>query len=138
VTKIDLKEAENGDIIQAGHGYIAPGDYHMLVEMKGDTAVICLNTAPKVNRVRPSVNVMMDSCVRVFGARTIGVLLTGMGHDGVAGMRNIKYAGGLTLAEDKSTCVVYGMPRVAIEEGIVDKVLPITHMGLEIMKHVTT
>ena len=59
-----------------------------------------------------------------------------MGQDGVEGMRNIKNAGGITLAEDKSSCVVYGMPRVAIEEGIIDKVLPIAHMELEIMKHI--
>ncbi len=136
LTKIDIKEAEDGDIIQAGHGYIAPGDYHMVVETRNDNAVIRLNTGPKVNRVRPSINVMMDSVVKVFGAKTIGVLLTGMGQDGVAGMRNIRNAGGITLAEDESSCVVYGMPRVAIEEGIIDKVLPISHMGLEIMKHV--
>ncbi len=136
VTKIDIKEAEDGDIIKAGHGYIAPGDYHMVVEMRGDDAVISLNKGPKVNRVRPSITVMMDSVVRIFGARTIGVLLTGMGQDGVAGMRNIKNAGGRTFAEDKSTCVVYGMPRVAIEEGIIDEVLPISHMGLGIMKQI--
>ncbi len=136
LTKIDIKEAEDGDIIKAGHGYIAPGDYHMLVEMKNDDVVIRLNTAPKVNRVRPSITVMMDSVVKIFGARTIGVLLTGMGQDGVEGMRNIKNAGGITLAEDKSTCVVYGMPRAAIEAGIIDKVIPISHMGLEIIKHI--
>ena len=136
LTKIDVKEAEDGDIIKAGHGYIAPGDFHMLVERKNDGAVIRLNSGPKVNRVRPSITVMMDSVVKIFGARTIGVLLTGMGQDDVAGMRNIKNAGGITLAEDKSTCVVYGMPRVAIEEGIVDKVLPISHIGLEIIKHI--
>ncbi len=136
LTKIDIKEAEDGDIIQAGHGYIAPGDYHMVVEARDENAVIRLNKGPKVNRVRPSITVMMDSVVKIFGARTIGVLLTGMGQDGVAGMRNIKNAGGITFAEDKSTCVVYGMPRVAIEQGIIDKVLPISHMGIEIMKHI--
>ena len=136
LTKIDIKEAEDGDIIQPGHGYIAPGDYHMVVEMQDNNAVIRLNKSPKVNRVRPSITVMMDSVVKVFGAKTIGVLLTGMGQDGVAGMRNIKKAGGITLAEDESSCVVYGMPRVAIEEGIIDKVLPISHMGLEIVKRI--
>ena len=136
LTKIDLKEAEDGDIIKAGHGYIAPGDYHMVVEMQSDDVVIRLNEDQKVNRVRPSITVMMDSVVNVFGAKTIGVLLTGMGQDGVAGMRNIKNAGGITLAEDESSCVVYGMPRVAIEAGIIDKVLPISHMGIEIMKNI--
>lgn len=136
LTKINIKEAEHGDIIKAGYGYIAPGDYHMVVEMKNHNPVICLNKDPKVNRVRPSITVLMDSVVKLFGKKTIGVLLTGMGQDGVAGMRNIKNAGGVTLAEDKSTCVVYGMPRVAIEAGIIDKVLPISHMGLEIIKHI--
>ena len=81
---------------------------------------------------------MMNSVAEVFGQQAIGVLLTGMGQDGVEGLRTIRRAGGITLAEDESTCVVYGMPRVAIEEGVVDKVVPLFHMGLEIMKHIKT
>jgi len=138
LTKIEVSEARDGDIIQAGHGYVAPGDFHMVVEMRGEDAVIRLNTEAKVNSVRPSITVMMNSAAQCFGARTIGVLLTGMGQDGVEGLKNIKKANGVTLAEDESTCVVFGMPRVAIEAGVVDKVVPLSHMGLEILKYIKT
>ena len=110
----------------------------MVVEMLGEDVIIRLNTNPKVHSVRPSIDVMMNSVVRYFGSRTIGVLLTGMGQDGVEGMRSIKKENGVTLAEDESSCVVFGMPRVAIEEGVVDKVAPLSHMGLEILKYIKT
>jgi Chemotaxis response regulator containing a CheY-like receiver domain and a methylesterase domain len=106
VTKIEVKEAQEGDIIQPGYAYIAPGDYHMIVVRNNEDAVIRLTQDPKVNSVRPSITVMMRSVAECFGPRTIGVLLTGMGQDGVEGMRSIKRAGGVTFAEDESTCVV--------------------------------
>ncbi|MBU4304582.1 MAG: chemotaxis response regulator protein-glutamate methylesterase [Candidatus Omnitrophica bacterium] len=135
-TKIEIKEAEDGDIIRSGCGYLAPGDYHMVVGAENDDAVIRLVHTEKVNNVRPSVTVTMNSAAEYFGSRNIGVLLTGMGQDGAEGMRKIKQAGGVTLAEDESTCVVYGMPRAAVKEGVVDKIVPLFHMGLEIMKYV--
>lgn len=138
LTKIKIKEAEDGDVVRAGYGYVAPGDFHMVVEMQGEDVVIRLNTEAKVHSVRPSIDVMMNSVVKYFGSRTIGVLLTGMGQDGVEGLRNIKKENGITLAEDESSCVVFGMPRVAIEEGVVDKVAPLSHMGLEILKYIKT
>ncbi len=134
ITKIEVKEAEEGDVINPGFAYIAPGGFHMLVEKSGEQEIIRLHQGPKVNSVRPSITLMMNSAAECFGSKCIGVLLTGMGQDGVEGMRSIKRAGGVTFAEDESTCVVFGMPRVAIQEGVVDKVLPIHHMGLEIMK----
>jgi len=133
-TKIQIHEAQDGEIIQPGHGYIAPGDYHMTVDVHNDKTVLRLNQEPKVNSVRPSITVMMNSAAEHFGSRCIGVLLTGMGQDGVEGMRSIKKVGGKTLAEDESSCVVFGMPRVAIREGVVDKIVPLAHMGLEILK----
>jgi len=134
ITKINVKEAEDGDVVKAGCGYIAPGDYHMVVVMENNEYIIRLNRGPLVHSVRPSITVMMNSVAEHFGSRTIGVLLTGMGQDGVEGMRNIKKAGGITLAEDESTCVVFGMPKIAIQAGVVDKIIPLSHMGLEIMK----
>jgi two-component system, chemotaxis family, protein-glutamate methylesterase/glutaminase len=134
VSKIKVKEAEDGDIVEQGIAYIAPGGFHMLVSMENYVPTIRLNDGPKVHSVRPSVTVMMNSVAECFGSKTLGVLLTGMGQDGVEGMRNIKRVGGITLAEDESTCVVFGMPRVAIQEGVVDRVIPLGHMGIEIMK----
>ncbi|MFH1460340.1 MAG: chemotaxis response regulator protein-glutamate methylesterase [Candidatus Omnitrophota bacterium] len=133
-SEIKVKEAEDGDIIQPGCGYIAPGDYHMRVDVENYQAIIRLNQDPKVNNIRPSVTVLMDSVAKHFKERSIGVLLTGMGQDGVEGMRSIKNAGGITLAQDKDSCVVFGMPRVAIKEGIVDKIVPLSHLGFEIIK----
>ncbi|MBI4846859.1 MAG: chemotaxis response regulator protein-glutamate methylesterase [Candidatus Omnitrophica bacterium] len=135
-TKIEIKEAEHGDVIKPGCGYLAPGNYHMVVGRNKDEAIICLHQGPKVSCVRPSITVTMNSAVEFFGNRVIGVLLTGMGSDGAEGLKNIKKAGGVTLAEDESTCVVYGMPRAAIEANVVDKVVPLFHMGIEIMKYI--
>ncbi|MBU1088213.1 MAG: chemotaxis response regulator protein-glutamate methylesterase [Candidatus Omnitrophica bacterium] len=137
ISKIKVKEAHHGDIIKQGVAYLAPGDFHMIVSMDNNIPTIRLNTDPKVHSVRPSVSVMMNSAAECFGNKTIGVLLTGMGQDGVEGMRNIKRVGGITLAEDESTCVVFGMPRVAIQEGVVDKVIPLGYMGIEIMKQIS-
>ncbi|MFH1062970.1 MAG: chemotaxis response regulator protein-glutamate methylesterase [Candidatus Omnitrophota bacterium] len=137
ISKIKVKEAEDGDIVEQGVAYVAPGDFHMVVLMENYTPTIRLNAGPKVHSVRPSVTVMMNSVAECFGSRTLGVLLTGMGQDGVEGMRNIKRVGGVTLAEDESTCVVFGMPRIAIQEGVVDKVIPLGYMGIEIMKQIS-
>ncbi len=134
ITKIKVKEAEAGDIIQSGCAYFAPGEYHMVVEIRNGNPVISLTQEPPMHSVRPSVTVMMNSVAEVFGERSIGVLLTGMGQDGAEGMKSIKKAGGKTLAEDESTCVVFGMPRVAIKKGAVDKIVPLFHMGIEIIK----
>ncbi|MBU1044687.1 MAG: chemotaxis response regulator protein-glutamate methylesterase [Candidatus Omnitrophica bacterium] len=137
ISQIKVKEAEDGDIVEQGVAYVAPGDFHMAVSMENNIPTIRLNSDPKVHSVRPSVSVMMNSVAECFGNKTLGVLLTGMGQDGVEGMRNIKKVGGFTLAEDESTCVVFGMPRVAIQEGVVDKVIPLGYMGIEIMKHIS-
>jgi two-component system, chemotaxis family, protein-glutamate methylesterase/glutaminase len=137
ISKVKVKEAQDGDIIEQGKAYIAPGDFHMIVVMENDVPTIRLNNNPKVHSVRPSITVMMNSVAECFGKITVGVLLTGMGQDGVEGMRSIKRVGGFTLAEDESSCVVFGMPRVAIQEGVVDKVVPIGHMGMEIMKKIS-
>ncbi|MCP4649010.1 MAG: chemotaxis response regulator protein-glutamate methylesterase [PVC group bacterium] len=135
--KIEIKEAEEGDIVQDGWGYVAPGGYHMVVVREGPDAVIHLNQGPPVNNVRPSITVMMNSVAKEFQSQAVGVLLTGMGQDGVEGLRQIKQVGGQTLAEHESTCIVFGMPKIAIKEGVVDKVVPLYHMGIEVMKQIT-
>lgn len=135
---LNVKEAEAGDIIELGKVLIAPGGYHMTVKReisgRGATGVISLNRDPPVYGLRPTVDAMMISAAEVYGDRTIGVILTGMGNDGTKGMKSIKDKGGRTIAQDKDTCIVYGMPKSAVKAGFVDKVLPLGRIAAEIMK----
>lgn len=133
-SQIHVKEAQEGDKIQAGNAYIAPGDFHLVVarEEKGD--IIRLKKDPSELGTRPTINVTMRSVAPIYGKRNIGVVLTGMGTDGTEGLRMIRNFGGTTLAEHESTCIVYGMPRSAIEEGVVDKVVPLPLMVGEIIR----
>jgi two-component system, chemotaxis family, protein-glutamate methylesterase/glutaminase len=117
-----IKEAGMGDKLAVGQALIAPGGFHMVVNRRGE---ITLNSDPPVNNVRPAVDVMMRSVVEAFGKRVLGVILTGMGRDGTEGARLIKQAGGQVIAEAESTCAVYGMPRSAVEAGVVDQVAPL-------------
>lgn len=133
-SQIRVKEAGEGDKIQAGNAYIAPGDFHMVVsrEEKGD--IIRLKKDSPELGTRPAINVTMRSVAPIYGKRNIGVVLTGMGTDGTEGLRVIRNFGGTTLAEHESTCIVYGMPRSAVEEGVVDKVVPLPLMVGEIIR----
>ncbi len=130
---IMVREARDGDIVRPGIVLIAPGDYHMTVrreEMNGKTKeVIALNKGEKVQGVRPSVDVLLNSVAQIYGANSVGVILTGMGSDGTDGIRRLKSAGGRVIAEDESTCVVYGMPRSIIEQHLADYVLPINKIA---------
>lgn len=128
--KINVKEAEEGDVIQEGLALIAPGGFHMLVTKNGK---IKLSTSPPVNYVRPSADVMMKSVAKTYASKTIGVILTGMGTDGAKGIEAIKRKGGVTIAQDKKTCVVFGMPDAAIKTGCVDFVTPLEYIPKEIM-----
>ncbi len=130
-SNIRVVEAQDGDCLIPGTAIMAPGGYHMLIEKGG---IVRLSHGPTVNSVRPSVDVMMSSGVAVYGANTIGVLLTGMGRDGADGMAVIKKKGGHTIAEHESTCVVYGMPKSVIDEGNADVVAPLERIPQEIMR----
>lgn len=116
---IQVKEAAPGDRLEAGLALIAPADYHLLLK---SNAGITLNRGPEINGHRPSIDVTMQSVAQVCGSRTVGVVLTGMGSDGVLGLVEIRAKGGQTLAQDAATCVIDGMPRRAIERGVVDRV----------------
>lgn len=121
VDGITVKEAENGDIVRPGHIFIAPGgDRHMEVMKKGDHYVIVLKNEEKVNGHRPSVEVLFNSVAKAAGENAVGIILTGMGGDGAKGLLNMRNAGARTIGQDESTCVVYGMPRVAYEMGAVE------------------
>jgi two-component system chemotaxis response regulator CheB len=137
---IEVKEAEAGDRIEQGKAFVAPGGYHMIVKKKisgkKTAGIIGLNHNPPVYGLRPTVDYMMLSAAEVYGNRTIGVILTGMGSDGAKGMKSIHGNRGKTIAQDKDTCVVYGMPKVAVEKGAVDKIVPLNKIAEEIMKMV--
>jgi two-component system chemotaxis response regulator CheB len=122
VSAVRVREAQAGDAPEAGLVLIAPGDRHLSFRPDG-TAV--LDDGPEVNGVRPAADVTMQSAAQVFGRRVIGVVMTGMGRDGADGVRAIKAAGGATLAQDRASCVVWGMPRSAVETGCIDREVPL-------------
>jgi len=131
ISEITVVEAKNGDKVAPGIVYIAPGDYHILV---GRADTIYLNQDPHWHGVRPSVDVIMKSAAKTYGKKTIGVVLTGMGVDGREGVLEIKNMGGTVFAEHESSCVVYGMPRAAVETGVVDRVLVLGRIADELIQ----
>ena len=137
MSKIEIKEAENGDKIRSGLALIAPGNMHMTVERKSplETA-IKLSNEPADTLYKPSVDVMMKTVAQTYAGRCVGVILTGMGHDGRDGIKAIKETEGKTLAQDEESCVVFGMPKSAIDIGVIDKVVPLSQMAFEIMNMV--
>jgi two-component system chemotaxis response regulator CheB len=116
-SSVAVKEAQSGDLLQAGRVLICPGNRHLKVKRLplGDIAI--LSDDPRVNGHRPSADVLFRSAAEEFGSRAIGVIMTGMGEDGAVGLGAIKAAGGLTIAQSESSCVVYGMPKAAIDRG---------------------
>ena len=115
---VDVREAADGDVLQQGRVLIAPGNRHlMLVRGRPGQIGVLLNDAPPVNRHRPSADVLFNSAAHIAGSSAVGVLLTGMGSDGARGLLALREAGAITIAQDESTSVVFGMPRAAIEIG---------------------
>jgi two-component system chemotaxis response regulator CheB len=123
--RIRVKEAEDGERVLPGHAYIAPGDRHLMVRKSGANYITALTDEQPVNRHRPSVEVLFKSAAQCVGRNAIGVMLTGMGKDGAQGMLEMKRAGAFNIAQDKATCVVFGMPKEAIAAGGVDEILPL-------------
>ncbi|MBI1395799.1 MAG: chemotaxis-specific protein-glutamate methyltransferase CheB [Betaproteobacteria bacterium] len=131
--RIRVVEAQGGERVLPGHAFLAPGHSHLLLRRSGANYVTELSDAPPVNRHRPSVDVLFRSAANVAGRNAIGVILTGMGKDGAAGMLEMRSAGAHTFAQDEATCVVFGMPREAIAVGAVDEVVPIQDMTARIL-----
>jgi len=127
--RLPVVEAEDGAVAHPGRVYLAPGGRHLRVERAGAFFRTRLTEQPPRHGVRPSVDELFLSLAVAFGPRTIGVVLTGMGRDGVEGARTIKQQGGTVLAEAESTCVVYGMPRALAEAGLADRLVPIDEMA---------
>lgn len=123
--KISVKEAEHNERILPGHAYIAPGHSHLLLKRSGANYMTELNQGPPVNRHRPSVDVLFRSAANVAGANALGIILTGMGKDGAQGLLEMRQAGSHTIAQDEESCVVFGMPKEAINMGGAAEVLPL-------------
>ena len=123
---MSVKEAESGDRVIQGRVLIAPGDFHMQVKRSGGTYVVECTDGEKVCGHRPSVEVMMQSVAHFVGANAVGIMLTGMGHDGADALLAMRKAGARTLAQDEATSVVFGMPKVAHERGGVERLIPLS------------
>ena len=122
ISALEVREARAGDRVETGVALVAPGGYHMLVDRD---QCIRLNQDPAVHGVRPAVDKTLESVVPVFGRHALAVIMTGMGYDGAKGVASVRRAGGRAIAEDESTCVVYGMPKVVVETGNADRVVPL-------------
>ena len=122
---VNVSEAKNGDRVIPGRVLIAPGGFHMLLQRSGANYYVAVKDGPPVCRQRPSVEVLFNSVAKYAGANAVGAILTGMGNDGAGGLLNMRRSGAHTIAEDETSCVVFGMPKEAIDRGAVEKVVPL-------------
>jgi two-component system chemotaxis response regulator CheB len=133
ICAMQVKEAVDGDELRGGLALVAPGDFHMLLRKNGGKYSATVKTGPRVCYQRPSVDVLFQSVAAAAGAEAVGVLLTGMGNDGAQGLLKMRRAGARTIAQDETTCVVFGMPREAIALGAAEQVLPLPAMAHAIL-----
>jgi two-component system, chemotaxis family, protein-glutamate methylesterase/glutaminase len=134
VSEVEVKEAESGDTVVNGRVLIAPGNRHLLLRRSGTQSYVEVKDGPLVGHHRPSVDVLFQSAAATLGRNAIGVMLTGMGVDGAAGMLKMKQAGAFNIAQDEETSVVYGMPKAAFEMGAVDQICPLPQIAEEILR----
>lgn len=132
-SRITVKEAVDGDSVTPGQALIAPGDRHMLLRRSGARYYVNIKDGPLVNRFKPSVDILFRSVAQAAGNNAIGVILTGMGNDGAKGLLEMKNAGARTIAQDESTSIVFGMPKVAIELGGAEFILPLPEIPKAIL-----
>ena len=132
--RIEVKEAQHNDRVMPGRALIAPGGKHLLLKRSGAQYVVDVVDGPVVNRHRPSVDVLFRSVAKSAGVNALGIIMTGMGDDGAAGLAEMRAAGARTLAQDEESCVVFGMPKEAIKRGGVERTVPLQGIAAEIMK----
>ncbi len=130
----EVKEAEDGDKVLPGRVLIAPGDFHMEIVRSGGYYNVKLHQQPALHGVRPAADYLLRSVAHYAGSNAIGIVLTGMGKDGAQGLAEMRKAGSFNIAQNEETCVVYGMPKVAIEYGAIDKILPLDEISEEVLK----
>lgn len=123
LSQLEVKEAEKGEVVRNGVVYIAPGGFHMIIKQDGlGNKLIDISEQPAQSLHRPSVDVMLESIQNVYGKNILGIIMSGMGKDGFEGIKKLKNIGGYCLAQDEESCVVYGMPRAVIENGLADAI----------------
>jgi two-component system, chemotaxis family, protein-glutamate methylesterase/glutaminase len=132
VCQIDVKEAQNGDRVLPGQALVAPGGKHMRLTRSNGHYQVEVMDGPPVNRHRPSINVLFRSVAKIAGKSALGIIMTGMGNDGAAGLLEMRQVGARTVAQDEATCVVYGMPKEAVKCGAVEKSMPLDEISREI------
>ncbi len=133
ICEITVKEAADGDTVTPGKALIAPGNHHMLLKRSGAVYMVQVKDGPRINRHRPSVDVLFKSVAQYAGRNAVGVIMTGMGDDGARGLLEMKQAGALTIGQDEASCVVYGMPREAAKIGGVDHVVPLDRIAAKML-----
>lgn len=136
ICQITVKEARDNDSVTTGTALIAPGNYHMILRRSGARYYVEIKTGPMVHHQRPAVDILFKSTAKYAGPNAIGVILTGMGADGAAGLLEMKKTGARTIAQDEASCVVFGMPKEAIKTGAADKVIPLNQIASEIVRMV--
>jgi two-component system chemotaxis response regulator CheB len=132
--EIGVREAKEGDSVLNGQALIAPGNYHMLLRRSGAKYFVSIKDGPFVHNQRPAVDVLFNSVAQYAGPNALGVILTGMGADGAAGLAKMKQAGAKTVGQDEATCVVFGMPKEAMKLGAVDRLVPLGEISREIIR----
>ena len=135
ISRVRVKEAEQAEIAQPGVVYIAPGGKQMTVRKENHQYRIHITTFPKEALYKPSVDILMNSACEQAGGNVVGVMLTGMGHDGLAAFQSLKQAGGAILAQNEATSIVYGMPKAVVEAGIADHILPVEEISNQIASY---
>ena len=138
ICAMEIKEAEDGDVVLAGRVLIAPGNRHMLLQRAGSRYTVNIVDGPHVSRHRPSVDVMFRSASQTAGKNAIGIILTGMGDDGARGLLEMRQAGSLTIAQDEESSIVFGMPKEAIQRGAAAKIVPLGRVANEITTYART
>ena len=136
ICKIRIKEAQEGDELQIGTALICPGGYHLVFRKRGKRVVATLRDPKSSDRYVPSVDAMMSSIADIYEKKSMGIVLTGMGNDGTAGMLDIQKVGGYTIVESEETAVVFGMPSEVIKAGAARKILPISEIPAEVVRFI--
>jgi two-component system, chemotaxis family, protein-glutamate methylesterase/glutaminase len=135
-SQISVKEGAPNEVVEPGHAWLAPGNFHMIVKRDGSAVRIDTHQGPPENSCRPAVDVLFRSVAATYGAGALGVVMTGMGQDGLRGCECIREAGGQIVVQDEATSVVWGMPGFVAHAGLADKVLPLGQMAGEIMRRI--
>jgi two-component system chemotaxis response regulator CheB len=130
MSSIEVREAENNEKPKNGVIYIAPGGFHMILKENGKEAPsISISEEPNTTLHRPSVDVLINSVVDIYGKYAMGIIMTGMGKDGLEGIKKLKSLGGHCLAQNEESCIVYGMPRSVVEAGLADAIVPLENIA---------